>query len=66
MESHDPAGADPGEVEETFRSTLFRSVPALVEAYEDGSLQIVCAVTPPGGLELHRAPGRPKRIVDRR
>jgi coenzyme F390 synthetase len=66
MECLDPAGADPAAVEETFLSTLFRSVPALVEAYEDGSLRIVCALTPPGGLELHRAPGRPKRIVDRR
>ncbi|WP_332448567.1 coenzyme F390 synthetase [Methanoculleus sp.] len=66
MESLDPAGADPGKVEETFLSTLFRLVPALATAYEDGSLRIVCNVTPPGGLELHRVPGRPKRIVDRR
>ena len=66
MECLDPARVDPGEVEETFLSALFRSVPALPAAYEDGSLKIVCTVTPPGGLELHRAPGRPKRIVDRR
>ena len=66
MESLDPTGADPGEVEKTFLSALFRLVPALAAAYEDGTLQFVCNVTPPGGLELHRVPGRPKRIVDRR
>ncbi len=66
MESLDPAGVDPEAVEETFLSALFRSVPGLFAAYEDGTLRIVCVVTPPGGLELHRAPGRPKRIVDRR
>jgi coenzyme F390 synthetase len=66
MECIDPARVDPGEVEKTFLSALFRSVPALPAAYEDGTLKIVCTVTPPGGLELHRVPGRPKRIVDRR
>jgi len=66
MECLDPARVDPGEVEEAFLSALFRSVPALPAAYEDGTLKIVCTITPPGGLELHRAPGRPKRIVDRR
>lgn len=66
MESLDPAGGDPAAIEESFLSALFRSVPALVDAYEDGSLRILCTLTPPGGLELHRVPGRPKRIVDRR
>lgn len=66
MESLDPARVDAGEVEETFLTALFRSVPDLLAAYEDGTLRILCTVTPPGGLELHRAPGRPKRIVDRR
>ncbi|MDV2481121.1 coenzyme F390 synthetase [Methanoculleus sp. Wushi-C6] len=66
METLDPAGADPREVEETFLAALFRSVPALAEAYEDGTLRVLCTLTPPGGLELHRVPGRPKRIVDRR
>lgn len=66
MECFDPARVDADEIEETFLAALLRSVPALSGAYEDGTLQILCSVTPPGGLELHRAPGRPKRIVDRR
>lgn len=66
MECLDPASVDPGEVEETFLAALFRSVPGLLAAYEDGALRILCTVAPPGGLELPRAPGRPKRIVDRR
>ncbi|MDD4567459.1 MAG: coenzyme F390 synthetase, partial [Methanoculleus chikugoensis] len=66
VECFDPARVDADEIKETFLAALFRSVPAFLGAYEDGSLQILCSVTPPGGLELHRAPGRPKRIVDRR
>ncbi|MCK9276867.1 MAG: coenzyme F390 synthetase, partial [Methanoculleus sp.] len=66
MECPDPARVDPAAVEETFLSALFRSAPGLLAAYEDGSLRILCNITPPGGLELHRVPGRPKRIVDRR
>ncbi len=66
MECFDPARVDADEIKETFLAALLRSVPALSGAYEDGSLQILCSVAPPGGLELHRAPGRPKRIVDRR
>jgi phenylacetate-coenzyme A ligase PaaK-like adenylate-forming protein len=66
VECLDPACADAGEIEETFIAAFLRSVPAISGAYEDGSLQILCNVVPPGGLELHRAPGRPKRIVDRR
>ncbi|MCK8518563.1 coenzyme F390 synthetase [Methanoculleus sp. 7T] len=66
MECVDPARVDPAAVEETFLTALFRSAPGLSAAYEDGSLRILCNVIPPGGLELHRAPGRPKRIVDRR
>ncbi|NMA88655.1 MAG: coenzyme F390 synthetase [Methanoculleus bourgensis] len=66
MECVDPARVDPAAVEETFLAALFRSAPGLSTAYEDGTLRILCNITPPGGLELHRAPGRPKRIVDRR
>ncbi|MFA7071988.1 MAG: coenzyme F390 synthetase, partial [Methanoculleus sp.] len=66
MECVDPARVDPAAVEETFLAALFRSAPGLSAAYEDGTLRILCNITPPGGLELHRAPGRPKRIVDRR
>jgi coenzyme F390 synthetase len=66
MECDAPDRCDLAAVEEAFLAAFFAAVPGLAAAYADGSLRILFAITSPGGLELHRAPGRPKRIVDRR
>jgi coenzyme F390 synthetase len=66
LECHAPDTCDQSLVEETFLTSFFSSVPGLEAIYTDGSLRILFNAVPSGGLELHRAPGRPKRVVDRR
>ncbi len=66
MECRDPDDCDREGIEDRFLATLLSRAPGLSEAYADGALKVLFHFTPPGGLELHRAAGRPKRIVDRR
>jgi len=66
MESFHPEGCDQPGIEERFRESLYQHVPRLGQAETDGSFNLVFHYAPPGGLELHRVKGRPKRIVDRR
>ncbi|MDN7024910.1 coenzyme F390 synthetase [Methanoculleus sp. FWC-SCC1] len=66
MECCNPEACDREGIEDRCTATFLSRVPGLREAYADGALQILFHFTPPGGLELHRAAGRPKRIVDRR
>ena len=58
----------PGEQElvtENFRRSFYRWKPGL-SAAEGDTFSLVFHFTPPGGLELSRLKGRPRRLVDRR
>ncbi|RXE57414.1 CoF synthetase [Methanoculleus taiwanensis] len=66
LECTDPETCDRRGIEERFLAAFLSRAPGLAEAYADGVLTIPFHFTPPGGLELHRVVGRPKRVVDRR
>lgn len=66
MECEDVGSCDRELVEEAFLKSFFAGKPPLLDQYNDGALEVVFSFTEPGGLELYRAKGRPKRIVDRR
>ncbi len=66
MECTDPEACDRRGIEERFIAALLSRVPDLAEAYADGALKLLFHFIPKGGLELARAVGRPKRVVDRR
>ncbi|MCX6688856.1 MAG: coenzyme F390 synthetase [Methanoregula sp.] len=53
-------------VEEQFITRFLKYKHGLAALYHDGALQVHFNFTPPGGLELARLKGRPKRLVDRR
>ena len=58
----------PGEQElvtDNFRRSFYRWKPGL-SAAEGDTFSLVFHFTPPGGLELSRLKGRPRRLVDRR
>ncbi len=65
MECTDPASIPKDEIAETFRKSFFRYKPALARVLGDG-FSLIFSFTEPGGLELYRLKGRPKRLVDRR
>jgi coenzyme F390 synthetase len=65
MECNDPAIIPGDVVAETFRKSFFRAKPALARSLGD-LFSLVFSFTGPGGLELYRLKGRPKRLVDRR
>jgi coenzyme F390 synthetase len=50
---------------ETFRKSFFRYKPALSRSIGD-AFSLIFSFTEPGGLELSRLKGRPRRLVDRR
>ena len=49
-----------------YLKTLLQYKPPLHEAYQDGNFNIQFNFTGPGGLELYKIRGRPKRLIDRR
>ncbi len=53
-------------ISENFQKSFLKSKPGLRHQYEQGLFSIDVAVTPPEGLELSSAKGRPKRLQDRR
>jgi coenzyme F390 synthetase len=66
VECEKPDECDREMVEETYLKSFFAGKPPLLDQYRDGAFEVVFHFTGPGGLELHRAKGRPKRFVDRR
>ncbi|KQC04167.1 MAG: coenzyme F390 synthetase [Methanoculleus sp. SDB] len=66
VECEDPGTCDRRIVEENFLRSFLSERDLLASAYADGTFRILFNETGPGGLELHRATGRPKRLVDRR
>jgi len=65
MECTDPDSTPRDEIAETFRKSFFRYKPALARSIGD-TFSLIFSFTEPGGLELYRLKGRPKRMVDRR
>jgi len=53
-------------IENHFVERFLRHKPGLARHFHDGDFHITVKVVPPGGLELHTAKGRPKRLVDHR
>ena len=53
-------------VEGQFIDRLLKNKPGLSQIYHDGNFHIMLNFTGPGGLDLHKLKGRPKRLVDRR
>lgn len=53
-------------VEENFLKSFFKGKKALENEYTEESFRIAFNFTGPGGLELQKVKGRPKRLVDRR
>jgi coenzyme F390 synthetase len=66
VECLDPVRCDRKQVEDQIISRFLKYKPGLAHEYHDGNLEIQLKVTGPGGLELYRLKGRPKRLVDRR
>jgi coenzyme F390 synthetase len=66
VECHDPDRIDRQLVEDRFTERFLRYKPGLARHTGDGTFSIVFRYTQPGGLELQKLPGRPKRLVDRR
>jgi coenzyme F390 synthetase len=65
MEARDPGAIPTNDISERFLSSFFRYKPGLASLLGD-ELEIVFSFLPPGGLELYRVKGRPRRLVDRR
>lgn len=65
MECMDPGAIDSTLIQDRFLESFFSFKPRLADAYGE-NFDIVFHIAPPGGLELHRSKGRPKRLVDRR
>jgi len=65
MEALDPAHLPGDEIGERFLASFLRAKPGLAPAISQ-DFQVLFHFTPPGGLELSRVKGRPKRLVDRR
>jgi phenylacetate-coenzyme A ligase PaaK-like adenylate-forming protein len=66
MECIDPDRCDKRQVEERFIERFLRHKPGLRDFYDDRHFSIIFNFTRPGGLELYRLKGRPKRLIDRR
>ncbi len=65
MECIDPASVPRDDIAEAFRKSFFRYKPVLARSIGEG-FSLIFSFTEPGGLELYRLKGRPKRLVDRR
>jgi coenzyme F390 synthetase len=66
VECQDTENCVPELVQENFLKSFLQYKPALHEAYQDDNFNINFNFTGPGGLELYKIRGRPKRLVDRR
>lgn len=66
LESEDPDNCDPRRIGEVFLDVFLKGRPALQSAHADGSFRILFSIMKPGGLELHKLKGRPRRLTDRR
>jgi coenzyme F390 synthetase len=53
-------------VEDQFIDRFLKHKPGLAHHYHEGNFPVIFNFCGPGGLELHRLKGRPKRLVDRR
>jgi coenzyme F390 synthetase len=66
VECTDPDTCDRRLVEDRFIERFFLHKRGLAASFDDRSFSILFNFTIPGGLELHRLKGRPRRLVDRR
>jgi coenzyme F390 synthetase len=66
VECHDPDTCGRKVILENFLKSFFASKPALENEYIGEGFNIELHFTDPGGLELHKVKGRPKRLIDRR
>jgi coenzyme F390 synthetase len=66
VECRNPNECGQNVVTENFLKAFFQYKPRLAEAYAENTFKILFNFVGPGGLELYRVKGRPKRIVDRR
>jgi coenzyme F390 synthetase len=66
LECEDASQCDRELVEESFLKSFFAGKRPLFDQYNDGTFEVVFHFTDPGGLELYRVQGRPKRFIDRR
>lgn len=66
MECMDLMDCNKNVIEETFLRSFLKYKPDLTQSHAEETFNIIFNFTGPGGLELYRVKGRPKRIVDRR
>lgn len=66
VECLDPDTCNKRLVEETMVNRFLKYKPGLAREYHDGNFRIAVSFSGPGGLELSRLKGRPKRLIDRR
>jgi coenzyme F390 synthetase len=66
MEALDPAKIDRDGIRDRFIRGFIGGNPFLRKAHDEGSLTFAFRFTEPGGLEIARIAGRPKRLVNRR
>lgn len=66
VECLDVEKCDKRQIEDTIINRFLKFKPGLAHEYHEGNLRIVVNCTGPGGLEIFRLKGRPKRLIDRR
>lgn len=66
VECLDVDTCDKRQIEDTIVNHFLKFKPGLAREYHEGNLRIVLNCTGPGGLEISRLKGRPKRLIDRR
>ncbi len=66
LECRDPAVLDWRALQERFIETFTAHNPMLGSMLAGDELEVFFSFTKPGGLDLHKVKGRPKRLVDRR
>lgn len=66
MECENPETCDRDIIKENFIQSFLKYKPLLSRAHEGGTFKIIFNFMGPGGLELYKIKGRPKRLVDRR
>jgi coenzyme F390 synthetase len=66
VECLDPDRCDRTLVEDHLTNRFLKFKPGLAGMFHDGNLEIPIRFAEPGGLEINKLKGRPKRLVDRR
>ncbi|NMB80128.1 MAG: coenzyme F390 synthetase [Methanomicrobiales archaeon] len=66
VECQDKDQCDRHAVEDQVIGRFLKNKPGMAKEYHEGNLKILVSFVGPGGLELSRSKGRPKRLVDRR